>query len=558
MPERRWRGAGGRKLRRKRRKVLQVRLEEEVVETRAEMPFLGRSPKVDLWGITQAIRKAARDRRIGALVVRFAHPDIGWAKAASLARAIEAFRSSGKPVVAFLEGAGNLDYGLACACETLVMHPGASLDLVGLQAEAFFFKDLLDQIGIEAQLDSVGEYKSAGETFMRREMSPPSREALRSLLIDLSDQLEHAIAKGRGLATERVREVFDDGPYTAEEALALGLVDRVDQEDACESLLREKLNVDVVVVPHSRYPVRDGWLRRLWTFRRQQVAVVYAVGTIASSDHRRARPSTRVVGSRSFQELLKRVRESRRVKAVVLRVESPGGAAVASDMIWREIALTRKEKPVIVSMGDVAASGGYYIATAADAILAEASTLTGSIGVLGGKMVTRRLLDMLGIQRETIALSKRAGFRSPTRSFSVEERDKQRAQLRYFYEKLFLPRVAEGRHLELEQVDEVARGRVWTGRQGKERGLIDELGDLEAAIQLARERAGIAPEKKVRVVTYVKRPRLRELLSIGLPWGTWGSAGSFSGGPLPALVDLLGPLASEEALFLMPWILRIR
>ncbi|MEE9179834.1 MAG: signal peptide peptidase SppA, partial [Vicinamibacteria bacterium] len=496
--------------------------------------------------------------RIGALVVRFAHPDIGWAKAASLARAIEAFRSSGKPVVAFLEGAGNLDYALACACETLVMHPGASLDLVGLQAEAFFFKDLLEQIGIEAQLDSVGEYKSAGETFMRREMSPPSREALRSLLMDLSDQLEHAIAKGRGLATERVREVFDDGPYTAEEALALGLVDRVDQEDACESLLREKLDVDVLVGPHSRYPVRDGWLRRLWTFRRQQVAVVYAVGMIASGDHRRARPSTRVVGSRSFQELLKRVRESRRVKAVVLRVESPGGAAVASDLIWREIALTRKEKPVIVSMGDVAASGGYYIATAADAILAEASTLTGSIGVLGGKMVARRLLDMLGIQRETIALSKRAGFRSPTRSFSVEERDKQRAQLRYFYEKLFLPRVAEGRRLELEQVDEVARGRVWTGRQGKERGLIDELGDLEAAIQLARERAGIAPEKKVRVVTYAKRPRLRELLPIGLPWGTWGSAGSFSGGPLPALVDLLGTLASEEALFLMPWILRIR
>ena len=539
---------------RRKRSVLQVRLEEEIVETRAETALLARSPKVDLQGATQAIRKASRDRRIGALVVRFAHPDIGWAKAASLARSIEAFRSSGKPVVAFLEGAGNLDYGLACACETLIMHPGASLDLVGLQAEAFFFKDLLEQIGIEAQLDSVGEYKSAGETFMRSEMSPPSREALRSLLVDLSDQLEHAIAKGRGLATERVREVFDDGPYTAEEALRLGLVDRVDQEDACESLLREKLDVDVVVVPHSRYRVRDAWLKRLLTFRRQQVAVVYAVGVIASGDHRRARPSTRVVGSRSFQELLKRVRESPRVKAVVLRVESPGGSAVASDLIWREVALTRKKKPVIVSMGDVAASGGYYIATAADAIVAEASTLTGSIGIVGGKMVARRLLDKLGIQRETIALSKRAGFRSPTRSFTVEERDKQRAQLRYFYEKLFVPRVAEGRRLELKQVDDVARGRVWTGRQGKERGLIDELGDLETAIQLARDRAGVAPEKKIRVVMYAKRPRLRELLSLGLPWGSV----SFSGTPLAPLFDLLGPLASEEALFLMPWILRIK
>ncbi len=540
-------------MRGKRKQILQVRLEEEVVETRGETPFLARSPKLDLRGATQAIRKAAGDRRIGALLVRFAHPEIGWSKAASLVRAIEVFHASGKPVVAFLEGAGNLDYALACACETLIMHPGASLDLVGLQAEAFFFKDLLEQIGVEAELDSVGEYKSAGETFMRRGMSTPSREALQSLLLDLSDQLEHAIAKGRGLGTERVREVFGDGPYTAEEALALGLVDRVDHEDACETLLREKLDVDVVVVPLSRYPVRDGWLRRLLTFRRQQVAVVYAVGVITSSDHRRGRPSTRVVSSRSFQELLKRVRESRRVKAVVLRVESPGGAAVASDLIWRDIALTRKVKPVIVSMGDVAASGGYYIATAADAIVAEASTLTGSIGVLGGKMVARRLLDMLGIQRETIALSKRAGFRSPTRSFTIEERDKQRAQLRYFYENLFVPRVAEGRRLEPAQVDDVARGRVWTGRQGKERGLVDELGDLEAAIQLARLRAGIAPQKKIRVVTYAKRPRLREFLSFGLPWGS-----PLSGTPFTALVDLLGPLASEEALFLMPWILRIK
>jgi protease-4 len=544
-----------RKLKKKRPLVLQVRLEEEVVEARAETPFFARSPKVDLRLATQAIRRAAGDRRVGGLIVRLAHPEIGWAKAASLTRAIRAFRSAGKPVVAFLEGAGNLDYALACSCETLLMHPGATLDLVGLQAEAFFFKDLLERFGIEAELDSVGEYKSAGEMFVRRGMSPAHREALQALLTDLSDQLESSIAEGRGFAAERVRELFDEGPYTADEARERGLVDRVDHEDACESLLREKLGVDVVVLPHTRYPARDGWLRRLLTFRRQQVAVVYAVGVIASGDHRRSRPSARVVGSRSFQELLKRVRESRRVKAVVVRVESPGGAAVASDLIWRELALTRKQKPVVVSMGDVAASGGYYIATAADAILAEPCTLTGSIGILGGKLVGRRLLDMLGIERETLALSKRAGYRSVTRGFRPDEREKLRAHLRFFYDKLFLPRVAEGRRLSVDQVHEVARGRVWTGRQGKERGLIDELGDLEAAIQLAREKAGIPREQKVRVVTYVKRPRLRELLSFGLPWGAWGS---FSGNPLSALVELLGPLASEEALFLMPWILRIK
>ena len=554
---------------RKKRLVLQVRLEDEVVETRAEPPFLARSPKSDLRRMTLAIRRAANDRRVGALILRFAHPEIGWAKAASLARAIRAFRSAGKPpkppkppkpVVAFLEGAGNLDYALACSCDVLIAHPGATFDLVGLQAESFYFKDVLDRIGIEAELDAVGEYKSAAERFTRRDMSEAHREAVGALLADLSEQMELAIAEGRGLSAERVRKILDDGPYLAQEALELGLVDRIGQEDACESHLRELLGVEVIVHPHTRYPTQDGWLRRMLGFRRPQVAVVYAVGVIASTGARRASPSPRIVSPRGLGELLTRVRKSRRVKAVVLRVDSPGGAAVASDLIWREVARTREEKPVVVSMGDVAASGGYYIATAADAILAEPSTLTGSIGIVGGKVVARRLLDMLGIRRETLSLHRRAGFRSPTRPFTSDERAKLREHLRFFYEKLFVPRVAEGRRLSLEAVEEVARGRVWTGRQGKERGLVDELGDLEDAVALARQKAGIPPEQKVNVVTYAKRPRLRELLSVGVPWG----AGNFAGLPgLPAssfsnLAELVAALVSEEVLFLMPWILRIR
>ena len=547
--------------RRKRRLILEVRLEDEVVEVRAESPLLARSPKVDLRRTTQVIRRAALDRRVSGLILRLAHPEVGWAKAASLARAIRVFRSAGKPVVGFLEGAGNLDYALACACQILIMHPGATLDLVGLQAEAFFFKDLLDRIGIDAELDAIGEYKTAGEPFVRREMSAEHREALRGVLSDLSDQLESAIAEGRALSTERVREIFEGGPYLAEEARELGLVDHVDHEDACESWFREKLGIDVIVQPHTRYPAGEGWLRRVLSFRRPQVAVVYAVGVIGSHDHRPSRPSPRVVSSANLREVLKRVRESRRVKAVVLRVESPGGAAVASDLIWREMALTRREKPVVVSMGDVAASGGYYIATAADAILAEPSTLTGSIGILGGKVVVRRLLDMLGVHRETISLSDRAGFRSPTRPFSPAERERLRDHLRFFYEKLFVPRVAEGRRLTREEVEEVGRGRIWTGRQAKERGLVDELGDLEAAVQVARSKANIPPQQKVRVVSYVKRPRLRELLTWGLPWPSSSDslAGNpLVGNPLSALIELLTPLLSEEALFLMPWILRIK
>jgi protease-4 len=543
--------------------VLQVRLEDEVVETRVEPPFLARSPKSDLRRMTLAIRRAANDRRVGGLIMRFAHPEIGWAKAASLARAIRAFRSAGepaKPVVAFLEGAGNLDYTLACSCDALIAHPGGTFDLVGLQAESFYFKDVLDRMGIEAELEAVGEYKSAAERFTRRDMSEAHREAVGALLADLSEQMELAIAEGRGLSVERVREILDDGPYLAREALELGLVDRIGQEDACEVYLREKLGVDVIVHPHTRYPTRGGWLGRTLTFRRPQVAVVYAVGVIASTGARRASPSPRIVSPRGLGETLARVRKSRRVRAVVLRVESPGGAAVASDLIWKEVARTREDKPVIVSMGDVAASGGYYIATAADAILAEAATLTGSIGIVGGKVVARRLLDMLGIRRETLSIHRRAGFRSPTRPFTSDERAKLREHLRFFYEKLFVPRVAEGRGLSLEAVEEVARGRVWTGRQAKERGLVDELGDLEDAVRLARQKAGIPSEQKVNVVTYAKRPRLRELLSVGFPWRAESCMGlpGLSASSFSNLAELVTSLVGEEALFLMPWILRIR
>jgi protease-4 len=295
--------------RRKHRLVLQVRLEEEVVEAKADPPLVGRSAKVDLRRVTRAIRQAAADRRVGGLMIRLAHPEIGWSKAASLSRAVRDFRSSGKPAVAFLEGAGNLDYSLACACETLVMQPGATLDLIGLRAEAFFFKDVLERFGIEAELESVGEYKSAAEMFVHRRMSPSYREALEALLTDLSEQMETAIAEGRSLSTARVNELISQGPFLAEEARELGLVDRVEHEDMCETLFQEKLGGDVVIEPQERYPVRNGWWRRLIGFRRPQIAVVYALGVIASGDHRRSRPSPRVVGARSFGEVLKRVRD---------------------------------------------------------------------------------------------------------------------------------------------------------------------------------------------------------------------------------------------------------
>ncbi|MFQ5791875.1 MAG: signal peptide peptidase SppA [Acidobacteriota bacterium] len=539
-------------MRRKRLGILHVRLEDRVVEEKSDLGLFGRPSRDDLRQICLAIRRAGKDRRVGGLLLRLAQPALGWSKAASLGRAIQDFRASGKPTVAFLESAGNVDFTLACACETLVMPPSGTLLLQGLQAEAFFIRDLLEWVGIEAELESVGEYKSAGEMFIRREMSRAHREELDAVLRDFSEQMVTSIARSRSFSREQAQELVESGPHVAEEGKETGLIDAVHHEDSCEKLFEDKLGGKVTLIPHPRYPLGDGLWSRLIGFRRPRVAVVYAVGIISRGESRRPRPTRAVVGARSLGALLQRLRESRRVKAVVLRIDSPGGSALASDLIWREVGRTRERKPVVVSMGDVAASGGYLIATAADAVFAEASTLTGSIGVVGGKIVIRRLLDKLGVGRETVRVSGRSGFHSPLYPFTQEEREKLRRHLRYFYEKLFLPRVAGGRKLPMDQVREAARGRVWTGREGKKQGLVDEIGDLEAAITVAREKAGIPAGKKVRIVTYARRPRLRDLLSFRLAQAEtrlW---------PLGAILELVDSLSDEDVHLLMTKIFRVR
>ena len=296
-----------------------------------------------------------------------------------------------------------------------------------------------------------------------------------------------------------------------------------------------------------------GRLKRLLMWRRPVIAVLHANGVIGSGDRRRSPPSARpIVSARAFAEILRRLREAPRVKAVVVRIESPGGAAVASDIIRRELALTREAKPVIASMGDVAASGGYYIATSADTVLAEEATLTGSIGVVGGKIVLRRLLDRLGIHRETVSSGPNSGFFSPLRPFSERQRTWHRKSLKHFYRERFLTAVAEGRNLSLAEADAVGQGRVWTGRQGKERGLVDTIGGLDQAVDVACERAGVRRDK-ARILIQVRRARLSELLRLPIP-AAWSGGSSTLG----LLFDVLWELASEDVLLLMPWSLRIR
>jgi len=532
------------------RSVLEIELTRELEEGASRHPFL-RGETLALYEVTEAIRRASRDSAIAGLVIRLDGPDVGWAKAESLHQTIRLFRDSGKPSLAVLSRGGNSAYFVAAAASQVALDPGSSLDLHALASESFYLKDLLGELGVEPELDAIGEFKSSAEMFTRRESSEANRLQIGEIVFDLQQQLISRLAESRPLSADAIAESLGRGPLLAHEALERQLVDLLAADDDAEGILEAKIGGRVRFLPHRRYLQKRSLRRRLWRWRRPRIAMVHVVGVITGGEGRRL--GTRAVGARALGELLGRLRKSPRVKAIVLRVDSPGGGAVASDRIRRVVRATASEKPVVVSMGDVAASGGYYIATAASAVVAEGATLTGSIGVIGGKFVLKRLLDRFGIHRETRSAGPNAEFFSPFHSFTIEERARHRALLRHFYETKFLPAVAEGRGLGLEQVDEVARGRVWTGRQAHARGLVDYLGGTEEAIARACEKAGV-PRDRARVVVYSPRRRLAE-------WLFSGASSALTSPGLEAIGDALAlveELAREELLLLAPRFLRIR
>ena len=512
-----------------------------------------RGERSSLYDLEAALRRASDDRKIDGVLLELADVRIGWSKAESLHRAIRDVRASGKATVVFLAGADNVTYMLASACESVVLAPAALLSLQSLSSDSLFFKDLLGEIGVSPELDAVGEFKSAGEALERRESSDAHRREMTSILEDLNAQFVALVAGGRAMPAAAVAAAITSGPFLPEDAKNAGLVDHIEHADFCKSYLEEKLGYVPRYLPHARYIAPPGLIRRALRWRRPQVAIVHACGVLTSGDRRSSPSGSTAVGARALSELLSSLRERPRVRAVVLRIDSPGGGALASDIIHRELSLIAKEKPVVVSMGDIAASGGYYIATAAGTVLAEGTSLTGSIGVLGGKLVVKRLLDRLGIARESLSLGTNAGMFSPLRSFTEEERALHRGYLEHFYRARFLTVVAEGRKLTLEEADEAGRGRVWTGRQGQNVGLVDGLGGLHDAIELAHEEANL-DRARSRVVVYGRRARLRELLTFGLVNLIGGSLVS----DLADRWSLIEELAREDLLLLMPRIFRIR
>src|SRR3954447_2358087 len=451
-----------------------------------------------LRSVVEALRRAARDKHVVGLIAHLGRHQPTLAQSGELGAAVTDFRAAGKTAVCWTETfgeltPGNVAYHLAAAFEEIWLQPSGDVGLVGFTAESFFLRDALDKLGVRTQLGQRHEYKTAADTFLKSSMTEANREMVTRLVESSTETLVRDVAAGRGLSEDQVRSVVAVAPVSPEDALARGLVDRLGYRDEAYDALRGRLGeVELKYVErYGKGPVSQAGAA---VARRGKpvVALVHAAGSIHLGRSSATPLSGRSIGSDTIAAALRSAGADDSVKAVVLRIDSPGGSYVASDTIRREvIALRRTGKPVIASMANVAASGGYFIAMPADRVLASAGTITGSIGVLAGKQVIRETLERVGIHRETVSAGRYADMFSTDRPFDEEEWARLEGWLGRVYDDL-TGQAANDRGMPLENLRVVARGRVWTGADAVQRGLVDELGGLERAVELAATRAGVA------------------------------------------------------------------
>lgn len=484
----------------------------EHVGSEFQLDFLQSGPPSTLLTVRRAIQRAAEDDRISALALDCGGLGAGWAKVEELRWAIEDFKKSGKPVMAYMEVAGAIDYLVASTADEVHMAPEGRLDLKGLRAEVAFYKDTFDKLGVEAELEWVGKYKSAVEPYSRADMSDSFREVVEAQLDGLLTLMARMVSESRGMTPEEFRTALDSGPFLSRQAQQAGLVDALSYPDQFQDRIAEKLGLDEIeTVSLRRYNEASADPFDLGADRK--VAIVYGVGTIVGGDGD-VDPffGSELLGGDAFSRLLDDVREDEEIDAVVLRINSPGGDALASDRMWRSLQLLRQEKPVVVSMSDVAASGGYYMAMAEDTpILAYPGTYTGSIGVYFGKFNLRGLYEKIGLHKEILTRGKFAAIDTDYRSLTPDEREKLREGVEAVYDS-FVSKVADARASTWDEIHEVAQGRVWLGDEALEAGLVDEMGGLDRAIAIAKEQAGIGEDEDVGLPTYPRPKTLLEFL----------------------------------------------
>lgn len=439
------------------------------------------------------LRAIARDRDVRGVILALDGIGAGWASIEELRREVARVRASGKKVFAYLVSATGRDYWLACAADKIYLDPAGGVRLVGLAGTTVYLRGLFDRLGVAPQFEKIAEYKSAPEQFTETAPTPAAERMRDELYDDLWTTVVDGIAASRGLDADTVRALVDGGPYTAGQFVDdHRLIDAVGTPDRIVELIAQELG-ELAPLGVAPRVADDRW-------QRPAIAVIYADGDIVDGESRSIPVVGRkMVGGETLARAIAAARAAPEVRAIVIRIDSPGGSALASELMAREVFATRGVKPIICSLGDVAASGGYFLAAGCDTIVASATTITGSIGIFYGKFDLSGMLAKFGVTTDTFRRGDHADMESLFRPFTDDERALLADRLRYFYGR-FTEHVARGRGLTQAQVDAVGRGRVWSGAQAKAHGLVDELGGVADAIALAKARAGFGPDERVRVI----------------------------------------------------------
>jgi len=481
--------------------VLTVRIEGEIEEQPPQDPlteaFFG--ARTTVTDVVQALDRAETDPRITGIEVRVGESTLGMAKIQEIHQKIREFNRKGKFSVAYLEFATNRSYYLASACQTVILLPTSLFHVRGMMTSTTFLRGTLDKLGIYPDLYHVGDYKNAMNVYTEKKYTPAHREADQTLLEDFYQQYLRGVAEGRGMKLEEVKKAIEKGPYTSQEALATKLIDRLAYADEARDLVKQKNRGS-----ENRLSLGE-YLRRTERRGGAKLAVIYATGTILPGRSGDSPFGGAVMGSETMAEQFRRAREDASVRAVILRVDSPGGVTFPSEIIRREVVVTKRVKPVVVSMSDLAASGGYAIAMSANRIVAEPGTITGSIGVLGGKLNLLGLYEKLGLSKDYLTTTENSTMDYPFQNFTPAQRESILKYMRDIYGS-FIQGVAEGRHMKVEAVDKIGQGRVWSGERARQLGLVDELGGLDTAIAAAKTLAKIPPSEPVSLI-YLPPPK---------------------------------------------------
>lgn len=493
-----------------RKTVLRLDLERAIPEAAPEDPFSAfrAEAPLTLRDLTETLERAGGDDRVAGLVARVGAAPIGLAHSQEIRDAVAAFRAKKKFAVAYAEtfgefGPGNGAYYLATAFDEIWLQPSGDVGLNGLVLEAPFIRGTLDKLGVKPEYGQRHEFKNAMNLFTDTRFTPAYREAEQRLLDSVWGQMVKGIAAGRRLSEDGVTAIVDRGPVLGTEAREARLVDGLAYWDEVAEKVKAKAGADADFLALSKYRDSAG---SPYDSGKHTIALIYGLGGVA-----RGRGGYNPVvgswtmGSETVASAFRKAVKDADVKAIVFRVDSPGGSYVASDTIWREVSRAKAAgKPVVVSMGNVAASGGYFVAMNADRIVAEPATITGSIGVLAGKFVTPAMWEKIGVTFDQVESGANANFWNSSRSFSEAEWARFNAGLDRIYDD-FTTKVATGRRLPKETVLEIAKGRVWTGEDAKARGLVDELGGLAAAVRAAKELAKIPAGDAVKLVEFPRK-----------------------------------------------------